>query len=155
MGSFNLIDFIHQLFTVVYIGGMIFMDLILMPSLKILDPPQQGKILSIVAKKFTMTAWLSVLVLLITGYLKTPDGMLLNPSAGYGLILTIKHLLFLLMIIFGLVITLAIAPKLQKLAPQAGEKPSAEFLKNQKAVALLSGSNMILGVGILVLVYLL
>ena len=155
MGSFNLIDFIHLFFTVIYIGGMVYMDLIFMPALRVLDPPQPGKILGVVAKRFTITAWLSVLVLLVTGYLKTPDGMLLDISAGYGIILTLKHVLFLLMIIFGLVITLGIAPKLQKLAPKAGEKPSAEFLKNQKAIGLLSSTNMVLGILILVLVYML
>jgi len=151
MGSFNLIDFIHLFITVVYIGGMIFMDLILLPTLKVLEPVQQGKLLGIVAKRFTITAWVCVIILLVTGYLKTPDGMLLNTSDSYGIILTIKHIFFLLMIIFGLVITLGIAPKLQKLAPQAGEKPSLEFLRNQKAVGLLSGTNMILGVGIIIL----
>jgi len=151
MGSFNLNDFIHLFITVVYIGGMIFMDLILLPTLKVLEPVQQGKLLGIVAKRFTITAWVCVVILLVTGYLKTPDGMLLNTSDSYGIILTIKHIFFLLMIIFGLVITLGIAPKLQKLAPQAGEKPSLEFLRNQKAVGLLSGTNMILGVGIIIL----
>jgi hypothetical protein len=60
-----------------------------------------------------------------------------------------KHLLIIVSVIIGLVITLGVAPKLISGSPKPGEPPSPEFLKNQQRVKMLSGTNLIIGVLIL------
>lgn len=152
MSMYIINNFVHLLFAVIWIGGMIFMNLVLMPSLSSIDPNERGKLFAQIAKRFTIVAWGSTLLLLITGFFKTPSGMLFNFSTDYGMMITVKHILFLVMIIFGSIITFVEAPKIKKYAPKSGEKPAQEFVNAQGKIKLLSASNMILGIIILILV---
>ena len=148
----SMIDFLHLLATVTWIGGMIYVNLALIPSLTAIDPPQRGRLLGAVAGRFAILAWGSVVVLLVTGLLKTPPGQLFRPSTTFGAILALKHALTLLMVFAGLLVTLVIAPKLGTLTPKPGEKPSLDFLKVQKQLSMLGLANMIMGVAVLPLV---
>jgi uncharacterized membrane protein len=142
----TLIDFLHLLATAIWIGGMIFNKLIFMPALKAIEASQRGKMLGAAAGRFVIFAWSSIVILLITGYVKTPDGMLFDMSDSYGTALTVKHVAFLAMIIIGILLSLVLVPKMKKLAPQPGEGPSGEFMQLQKKMSLLATVNMLLGI---------
>ncbi len=146
----EIINFFHLLGTVVWIGGMFYMDLILMPSLTKIDPGESGKLMGIIAKKFTITAWGAIIVLVITGVLKTPSDMYFDTSDEYGIYLFIKHVLFIGVIIVGLIITLVFVPKLKANTPNPGEKPSEEFISYSRKIESLSKTNLFLGILILV-----
>ena len=146
----EIINFFHLLGTVVWIGGMFCMDLILIPSLSKIDPGESGKLMGIIAKKFTITAWSAMLVLIITGILKTPSDMYFDISDNYGIYLFVKHVLFIGAIIVGLVITLVFVPKLKANTPNPGEKPSEEFISYTRKIEHLSKTNLILGIFILI-----
>lgn len=146
----GIVNFLHLLATAVWIGGMIFMHFVFLPSLSAVEPQHAARVQGGVAKRFTMAAWTSVIVLLVTGYLKTPDGMLLNTTSDLGLILTVKHLLILGMIAVGLIITLVVVPKLKVSAPKPGEGPTADFIGYQKRLSMLSTTNTVLGLAVLV-----
>jgi uncharacterized membrane protein len=143
---------LHLLAVIVWLGGMIFMNLILMPGTTVLDPQQRGKLTGVVAKRFSIAAWISVIVLLITGGLKTPPGMMFAPASHYGGVLMIKHILIIIVLIIGLTISFGVAPKLSKLAPKPGEAPSPEFISAQKKLKVLGTTNMILGVCIVIII---
>ena len=147
----TIINFLHLFATVTWIGGMIYFNLILMPSLTAIDPPQRGRLLGAVAKRFTFLSWGSIIILVITGLLITPSYMLLTFSGVYGISLTLKHLVILLMIIIGLVITFSLGPKMHSLSPSPGEPPSSGFLKVQNQLSVLVRINTILGVLVLLL----
>lgn len=142
------LQFAHLLATAAWIGGMLFMKAVLVPALSVLEPPQRGRVMGAVAKRFTAVAWASVAVLALTGFLKAPAG-LLGETEGVGLLLTVKVVLFAGMIAVGLVITLGVAPRLGALAPAPGAPPSPAFLKAQKALDALSAVNTLLGLAIL------
>ncbi len=142
-------NFLHLLATVTWVGGMIYFNTVLMPSLSAIDPLQRGRLLNVIAKRFTFVAWGCLIVLVITGLITTPTQMLLNVSGIYGISLTAKHLVILLMIIIGLVITFSLGPKMQTLSPSPGEQPSPGFLKVQNQLSVLVRINTILGVLIL------
>jgi uncharacterized membrane protein len=146
-----IVNFLHLLATAVWIGGMIYIHFILQPVLPAIDPQQGGKLSGIIAKRFSMAAWSSLLVLLITGYIKTPDGMLFDTTTELGIILLVKHLLIAGMIIIGLLIFFTVVPNLQKLAPKPGEKPHAVFIGYQKRLKLLAGINLVLGLLVVIL----
>lgn len=148
-------DFLHLLATVTWVGGMIYINLALMPALTAIDPPQRGKLMGAAGKRFAILAWSSVLILIITGYMKIPAGMLFETSTGYGLTLTVKHLAILVMMIVGIYISMVIVPKMGTLAPKGGEPPSPAFIKVQKSLPVLSIANMVLGVLVLFCVALL
>lgn len=100
-------------------------------------------------------SWLSVLILLVTGILKTPSSMLFDTISSYGVILTVKHVMIILMIICGLMITFVFAPKLRRYIPSPGSGPAPEFIAAQNGIKIFSSPNPLLGVGVLFCVALL
>ena len=146
-----IINFLHLLATSVWIGGAVYTHLILLPSLKMIDPQQGGKLLSVIAKRFSITAWSCIIILIITGLLKTPGDMLFDTSSDIGLALTFKHILILAVVIVGLVIALVVVPKMRQSTPKPGEVPSADFIKYQHQLHNLATTNLILGVLIVLL----
>lgn len=155
MSSSVLIDFFHLLATVAWIGGMIYNAAIFPGLLGAVEPPQRGRVMGAMAKRFTIMSWLSVLILLVTGILKTPSSMLFDTVSSYGLILTVKHVMIILMIIFGLMITLVFAPKLRRYIPSPGNGPAPEFIAAQNGIKIFSSLNTLLGLGVLFCVALL
>ena len=146
----GIINFFHLLGTVVWIGGMFYMDLILIPSLAKIDPAESGKLMGMIAKKFTITAWSAIIILIITGILKTPSDMYFDTSDEWGIFLLIKHILIIGSIIVGLVITLVYVPGLKANSPKPGQRPSAEFEAYSKKIEHLSKTNLVLGILILI-----
>ena len=146
----GIISFFHLLATVVWIGGMFYMDLILMPSLAKIDPGESGKLMGMIAKKFTITAWSAIIILIITGILKTPTDMYFDTSDEWGIFLLIKHVLIIGSIIVGLFITFVYVPGLKANSPKPGEMPSAEFVSYSKKIENLSKTNLVLGILILI-----
>ncbi len=71
--------------------------------------------------------WVAIIGLIITGIATSAMG------AGKGYydptILLVKHIAVVLIIVLGLCITLLLLPKMKRLAPAPGSKPSPEFFK--------------------------
>jgi uncharacterized membrane protein len=143
--------FLHLLATAIWIGGMIYINIVLMPSLLAIDPSQRGKLLAAVTKRFGFMASGSIIILIITGIINTPSQMLFNFSTTFGITLTIKHLVIAAMVVIGLLIMFWLGPKMQASSPSPGEQPSPEFLKMQSQISVLSRVNMVLGVLVLFL----
>jgi uncharacterized membrane protein len=147
----TIINFLHLLATVTWIGGMLYYNIILKPSLTSIDPSQRGRLLGAVMKRFIFLSWGCIIILVITGLLITPSQMLLNVAGVYGITLTLKHFVILLMIVIGLVITFSLRPKLHSLSPSPEKSPSLEFLKVQNQLSVLGRLNALLGVMVLLL----
>ena len=147
----TIISFFHLLATVIWIGGMAYFILILSPSLIAIEPPQREKLTAMAAKRFAITAWICILVLIITGLLMTPKGIYFNLHETFGLLINIKILLFIIMLVVGIIVATVLFPIMKKLSPKPGEKPSAGFIKIQKRMSLLALINLILGILILLI----
>jgi len=152
MSLLQFYSILHLLAVVTWIGGMIFVNIVLAPGIADMAPEQRGAVMGRVAKRFSMISMFCIIILLITGYLKTPEGMMFAPASHYGLILLIKHILVLIAIIIGLYISFGVAPILRKNAPKPGEAPSAELISAQKTLGMLSFTNMILGILIVIVI---
>ena len=144
-----LINYLHLLGSIVWIGGAIYMHIVLQPSLKLIDQRESGKLQSVVAKRFSIIAWTSITILIITGFLKTPSSLLLDTTSNFGVILLIKHVFIISAIIVGLTIALHVVPNLQKYAPKPGESPKQEFFKFQNRLKTLATTNLIFALVIL------
>ena len=140
-----VINIIHILATAIWIGGAFFVHFILQPSMRQIDSQQSWKLMGVIAKRFSITAWTCIILLIITGVIKTPSGMLFDQSTQLGQILTVKHILVLLVVIVGLVIGLIVVPKIRMNAPKPGESPSEIFINSQKKLSTLATINLILG----------
>lgn len=67
-----VVNFVHLLATTVWIGGAFYAHFILQPALKMIDPREGGKLLGILGKRFSIAAASSLLLLAVTGIMKTP-----------------------------------------------------------------------------------
>ncbi len=146
----TFINVLHILATAVWIGGASFVHFILKSASRSIDPQQAGKLFGLVAKRFSKVAWGSIIVLLITGVMKTPEGEMFNTSSELGMMLTIKHILVIGVLIVGLTIGLYVVPRMHQATPKPGEAPSADFAEYQNKLNMLASVNLVLGVLVVV-----
>lgn len=140
---FALITFLHDLFTVVWIGGLITLGLTVLPSVKNVlgKGPQTKKLMDTIQKRNSILVYVSMIGLVLTGLLQTNRSPafqgLFSFGNVYSTVLAIKHILVLGMIAISLYRSLAL---------KRAATPSQEKLK--AALLLL---NIVFGVSILLL----
>ena len=140
---FALVTFLHDLFTAVWIGGLITLGLTVMPSVKKVlgKGPQTKKLMDAIQKRHSVWVYVSLVGLVITGLLqsnRSPAFLgLFSFGNVYSAVLTIKHILVIAMIAIALYRSLALG---------GASTPSQEKLK-----ATLMILSIIFGVSILLL----
>lgn len=143
---FALITFLHDLFTAVWIGGLITLGLVILPSAKAVlgQGPQTKKLLQVIQKRLSPLVYVSMVGLLATGLLlarRNPSFQgILHFGNSYSLVLALKHILVLAMILVSLYRSLVLGRR------GGSRSPTQE--KMNVALLLL---NMILGIAILLL----
>lgn len=106
---------LHDLFTAVWVGGLIAQALVILPSVKSsLGPgPESRKLLAAIGQRQSVLVYVSIVGLLVTGLLQArASGAFLGLfSLGntYSTVLTIKHVLVVAMIAVALYRSLALA----------------------------------------------
>lgn len=121
-----IIYWLHTLAVTTWIGGLFFYILVLVPSMKELEPPQAGKLVGAITKRYVPITWSALAVLIVSGILiaKSRGVLGINLGTTYGAMLFIKHLLTLAMVANGVIISTVIGPKLKPKAPPAGDQPA-------------------------------
>lgn len=142
---FALVVFLHDLFTVMWIGGLFTLTLSVLPSAKAVlgTGPQTQTLMQAIQNRLSRLVYVSIVGLIVTGLLQAnrSDAFAGLFSAGndYSLVLTLKHLLVITRVIIALIRSLGL--KRWKLAPQAKAKLNARLLM----------ANLVLGIGVLLL----
>ena len=150
-----IIDWLHLLATVVWIGGMAFNIWVLRPSLSTVEPRQRVKIASAVLKRFIYLAWLSIVTLFITGVFLGPTTSGVSLTTDYGILLITKHTIVIAMVIIVAVISFVIFPRFKTLLSDMNvkvvqkEMPSPELSKLLGRIVLLVKLNLTLGIVVL------
>jgi uncharacterized membrane protein len=140
---FALVTFLHDLFTAVWIGGLITLGLTVMPSTKKVlgKGPQTKKLMDTIQKRHSVWVYVSLVGLVLTGLLQANRALafqgLFNFGNAYSAVLAVKHILVLAMIAIALYRSLALG---------SASTPAEEKLKARLLVL-----NIILGVSILLL----
>lgn len=142
----SVVNFFHLMATALWIGGAAYAHLVLLPSLKEIDPQQSGKLQGVIAKRFAIVAWGSIITLLLTGFLKTPSELWFDTTTEMGQILLVKHLLVGFVLVVGITIGTAIVPNLHKNAPKPGEAPTETFIRLRNRLSQFATINLVLGV---------
>ena len=143
---FALITFLHDLFTAVWIGGLITLGLTVLPSVKKVlgKGPQTKKLMDTIQKRNSVLIYVSMIGLVLTGLLQANRSPafqgLFSFGNAYSTVLTIKHILVVAMIAIALYRSLVLGRK------KGVSAPSQEKLK-----ASLLMVNIVLGVAILLL----
>ena len=140
---FALVTFLHDLFTAVWIGGLITLGLTVMPSTKKVlgKGPQTKKLMDTVQKRHSVWVYVSLVGLVLTGLLQANRSPafqgLFSFGNAYSAVLAVKHILVLAMIAIALYRSLALG---------SASTPAEEKLKARLLVL-----NIIFGISILLL----
>jgi putative copper export protein len=138
------VKFLHELFTTIWIGGLILMTFVFLPvvRMKLGLGPETKSLVDSIRSRLSKLVYISMIGLLVTGMLLSNQSPLFGGyfSSGneYSLLLTIKHILIGIMVILNVLRSQAI-PRANGIEPD----------KEQKLNALILILNTIIGVVVL------
>ncbi len=100
--ALTLINFLHELFTVLWIGGMLLLVLVIMPVLKKqFEEEKFNKVNKMIKTRLSIFTYIAIVVLMITGLLMTKVSALTTSFLSFenidATLLSIKHILFIFM----------------------------------------------------------
>ncbi len=125
-----MINFLHNIFTVLWIGGMLTLAFTVLPAIrKVLGKSKETQALnSLIKKKLSVLTYISIVGLIITGLLMSNKAVLSGLSTGflsfgneYSTLMSIKHLLYFVMIFLSLFRS-QFVDKVKKFAPEQKQK---------------------------------
>lgn len=138
---------LHTLAAVIWVGGMFFAYMALRPAaVKVLEPAQRALLWCHTLSLFFLWVWVSIAVLLVTGYAMV--GMYLGGMAGAGWYVHLMQLLGLVMMLLFLHVWFAPYRRL-KGAIEAGD--TAEAGRRVGQIRQFVGINLILGLVVVII----
>jgi uncharacterized membrane protein len=138
---FALVTFLHDLFTAVWVGGLITLGIAVLPAARTAlgAGPDTQKLMTAIQKRLSVLVYVSILGLWVTGLLlsrRAPAFQgLFRAGNAYSAVLAAKHVLVALMVAIALLRSLAL-------------KGAQKQVKLKMALLML---NMALGIGALLL----
>jgi uncharacterized membrane protein len=108
---------LHLLAAIAWIGGMVFLSLVLVPILK-REPfaAQRGTLIRAAALRFRLVAWSAIGVLLMTGPLLVMSrGWSLGEPAGWPVVLIVKLTLIAILLMLTVAHDLFIGPRVGRI----------------------------------------
>ena len=149
----TLIDWLHIMATVIWIGGMFTNMVILRPVMvKTLAPADAGKFMGALMKRFRVVVYASIVLLGVTGIpLKIINEnyiSIINFENNWEIVSFIKHVCYGILVILAVYMFEVLSPRMAKLAPKG---PSPEMKALQKRQVLLGGLAFLSAIVILVL----
>jgi putative copper export protein len=151
---FALVTFLHDLFTVVWVGGLITLGLIVLPSARAVlgMGSETKKLMNTIQKRLSPLIYVSILGLIVTGLLlsrRSPAFQgLFGFGSAYATVLSVKHVLVVLMVGIALYRRLVLGRKSSPSSPRQEKLKVGLLLVNVVlgiAVLLLSGFSVALG----------
>ena len=142
---FGVVRGLHDLFTAIWIGGMIVLAVAVMPSARQVlgDGPQFRQLLSIVQKRLSSIVYVSMVGLIVTGMLEARQnpqfGGLFGFGSPYAAVLAVKHLLVIAMVAVALYRSLVLAKREARTAWRLNASLLRANLLLGVVVVLLSG----------------
>lgn len=149
----TLIDWMHIMATVVWIGGMITNLFVIRPVLaSTLTPPDAGKFMGALMKRFRIIVYTSIVILGVTGIpLKIINEnyiSIINFENNWEIVSFVKHLCYGVLVMVAVYSFEILSPKVAKVAAQ-GPSPALQAL--QKKQMALGGLAFLAAMVILVL----
>ena len=139
---FAVVTFLHDLFTAIWVGGLITLGITILPSARrVLGAgPQTRKLMDAIQKRLSVLVYVSIVGLAVTGILlgnRSPAFQgLLRFGNAYSAMLALKHILVLAMVAVALIRSLALGRGRGPQKP-AQEKLSAGLLFLNVALGVL------------------
>jgi len=117
---FKLSLYLHIVSAMFWIGGMLFITLIIAPFLATIeDRRQRSAIYQVVGKKFRFIAWIAIIIMLVTGpvnlyYIGVTPGMLFDGDfarSSFGMAIWLKIFVIILLLISSIAHDFWLGPK--------------------------------------------
>lgn len=137
---------LHSIAAAVWVGGMFFMLVVFRPAVQTLDPEPRAAMMGITLKKFFPWVWMSIVILLLTGY------WLVGAFGGFGSVPAYVHIMHVLgWVMVALFAFMYFKPnKAFRAAAEQGDKEQAmKALGTVRAIVLV---NLILGLAMFAIV---
>lgn len=149
----TLIDWLHIMATITWIGGMFTNFIVLIPAMsKALSPVEAGKFIGAMMKRFKIVVYISIVVLGVTGIplkIINPNYIsIINFENNWEVVSFIKHICYGILVLLAIYTFEVLAPKMGKLAAKG---PSPELKALQKKQAAFGGMAFLTAIVILVL----
>jgi len=149
----TILDFLHLLATAIWIGGMLFNFLVVLPTVsKALDPATAGKFMGQMMKRVRIVVYVSLLVLFVTGIpMKIASEYyvgIINFDNTWEIVGFIKHVFVGLLALMALYSFELLSPKVAKLVQDG---PSEELSNLRKKQKLVGGVSFLFGIIIIFL----
>ena len=153
--SYNLVVLIHVLAAIIWLGGMFFIAIVIVPVLRMLEPPQiRIEVLSSTARRFRVVSWIAIIVILVTGVLNTVNrGVTLQAistgelfSTYFGKILALKLTLVFAMLVLSAIHDFILGPRLIELLNSNNPDSFTKLQKNRRCVSWLARINALFGI---------
>jgi uncharacterized membrane protein len=146
----TILDFLHQMATIAWIGGMVFNLLAVMPAAtKALDPATAGKFMGALMKRVRVIVYVSLLVLFVTGIpMKIASEYyvaIINFDTVWETASFVKHVLVAILALLALYSFELLAPRVGRLASKG---PSAELIQLRARQKKLAAASFLLGITI-------
>lgn len=149
--------FVHLIATVIWIGGLATLLLLVWPAARRVlgEHPQSDAFMRQLRKRFVPWTNFALVVLLLTGFIQMSGDThyegLLQFDNDWSRAMLLKHIAFLGMIVFGVLLQYGAAPAIERaqLLAGRGKGDPAEVARLTKRETRLSWITLILGVAVL------
>ncbi len=130
----SLLDVLHVLATVIWIGGMFVNLLIVRPtSAKVLEPSVAGRFTQALMKRFRVFVYVSIVTLGITGIpmkiVSEHYVSIIHFEHAWGILSFIKHLLYGILVVLAVLNFEILSPKIAKAAANSNYNNLARWKK--------------------------
>ena len=134
---------LHLISTVVWIGGIIFILFVAIPSSKQVMGAEAGKMMGEISKRFTPLANYSILLLIVSGIILTGLSKQFSGIGALGdkwtLIISLKHIVVLVMIAIHFYRGLLLIPRIGRIESSTKKKSLQTISLNLVKVNLFFG----------------
>ncbi|MFQ5803518.1 MAG: DUF4149 domain-containing protein [Candidatus Methylomirabilales bacterium] len=135
---------LHLLAAVVWIGGMLFVGLVLTPVLRGRPPVERATLLHVVGRRFLKVGWTALAILLVTG-----PAMWALLNFKLTPVLIAKLILVAVILLLSLFHDFSLGPRLVAQMQKGGE--GNETFRLRRRVALLARLNILCAIVVLIL----
>lgn len=140
-----LVHWLHVTAAVTWIGGMIFFPLVLIPALKMIDPPPKRiELIQAAGRRLRVIGWICIGILLFTGVSILISDPQYAEDPSLSATLTIKLALVAIMVVSSFLHDFVLGPKVATVAREGGNPGSL-----RKVVIGMARVNLLIGLAVI------
>jgi putative copper resistance protein D len=160
---YQLSVYLHILSAIVWVGGMLFLALVVVPATRAMDPAERGALISALGRRFRVIGWLCIVLLLATGAVNagyrgvTLGGLFTAPflESAFGRTLLAKLALVALLILLSVLHDFVIGPRWSRAQRQRDPEAQRLAARLRRRASALGRLNTLLALLIVALAVLL